>query len=440
MSEAFLARSMSSSNNQRAENRTRPVAMGVGALVVLTIVQLVRVKGVPVTRSLWAEDGSAFLSGALVPRSIFTTYAGYLNVVPRVIAWFGALLPLGWASAWFSIVPALLTSLLALAVFRLSDFVVSSRWLRAVLALSFVLPPILVYETMADTANLQWPLLAALFWALARPVAARWDLGTCAVIALVAPLSSSVALLFIPLMVFVAIIRRSDRRALIVPAVFGFACCVQVVAILTTSSPTEQGPSDVLGLPRLFVVNVVGEAVLGHPNVDRAWLNLGLAAFVVLAVAVGGALALLWWRCDSEGRRWGGIALVMSVFVYSSAVYFRGTKLVFLTEGAKTGSFARYSGVALQLLVAAAIVLVARAKVSERLSQVLVVLLVAQAVLVPLSAFRLTTLRSAGPRWDVALGRARQECEQDAPDAVRLVPIAPRGEAWFAAIPCSDLR
>lgn len=412
-----------------------PIAIGLGAVLVLTLAQLVRTHGSPVYRTLWAEDGSAFLRGGVAHVSIFSTYAGYLNVVPRVVGWLAASLPLSWAAAWFAVVTALLTSLLALAVFHLSDFVVRSTWLRVVLALAFILPPILVYETMASAANLQWPLLGALFWALARPATRRWDTSVCAVIVLAAALSSSVALLFLPLAALVVVLRRADRRAWIVPGLFAVACVVQLVAVVTTSAPAARSTATVGGLPRLYVVNVVGETVLGHRLVDEVWLGPGFLPFVALGIALGVALAFLFVRADGLGRLWGGAAIVMSVGVYSAAVFWRGSTQASLVEGVMTGSGARYTALGLQLLVGAAVVLVDRAALAERTHRVLVALLVAQAVLIPLTAYRVTTIRSRGPEWASALADARHVCERsDAPFSVQAIPTTPNG--WLVLLPC----
>ena len=234
------------------------------------------------------------------------------------------------------------------------------------LALSLVLPPILVFESMATTANLQWPLLAALFWALARPITARWDLAACVAIAVAASLCSSVVFLFLPLAVMVLVLRRGERRARIVPAVFFAGCFVQLVAVLTTSDSASRGKPDVLSLPRLYVVNVVGETFLGHRLVDSVWLDVGIWLFIVLAVAVTAAVVVLWLRCDVPGRIWGSAALVMSVGVYCSTVFWRGVDQVELHEGVQTGSGARYTGLGLQLLVAAFVILIDRARLGVR--------------------------------------------------------------------------
>ncbi len=432
-----MARSSLSGNDQRAENRWVAYAIGGAVVVLLTLVQLVRVTGVPVVRSIWAEDGSVFLTGALARRSVFSTYAGYLNVVPRSIGWVVAHRPLGEAAVWFAVVPAFVTSLLAVAVFRLSDFVVRSPWLRAVVASSLVLPPILVYESMASTANLQWPLVAALFWALARPATARWDLVTCAVIAVAAALSSSVALLFLPLAVLVVVLRRDDRRAWIVPGVFGVASIMQALAVLSTSAPAARGDAALGALPKLYAVNVVGESVLGHRLVDETWLGPGLAPFLALALALIAALTVLWFRCDGAGRLWGGVAVAASLVAYASTAFWRGAEQVVLQSGLQTGSGARYTGLGLQLLVAGGVVLVDRARMARRWHGVLVAVVVAQALLVPLASFRLRTERSDGPRWSSTLADAERACRGAPRATVQLLRVAPGG--FVASVPCSSL-
>jgi hypothetical protein len=222
-----------------------------------------------------------------------------------------------------------------------------------------------------------------------------------------------------------------------VPIVFFVGCVVQVISVLTTSDAASRGDPNVLALPRLYIVNVVGETFFGHRLVDSVWLDVGLWLFIVLAVAVTAAIVFLWIRCDAPGRLWGSVALAMSVVLYGSTVFWRGVDQVELHDGVQTGSGARYTGLGLQLLVAAFVIFVDRARFSERVRQVVVALVVVQAVLIPIVGFRLLTLRSLGPSWENSLAGARLQCEEPGRTETFVV-ITPAG--WSVRASCTDLR
>jgi len=67
-----------------------------------------KLKGLSVNQTLWAEDGTVFINQAreLGFSSLFVTYAGYFHAYPRLIAWISSFFdleqtPLIFLSAWF---------------------------------------------------------------------------------------------------------------------------------------------------------------------------------------------------------------------------------------------------------------------------------------------------------------------------------------------------
>ena len=79
----------------------------IAALLALAIVvQLARLGWTGSLDSLWAEDGSIFLQDALTqnfPQTLWSEYAGYLVLVPRLIGEAAAALPIAEAPAVVSI-------------------------------------------------------------------------------------------------------------------------------------------------------------------------------------------------------------------------------------------------------------------------------------------------------------------------------------------------
>ena len=70
-------------------------------------------------RTIWAEDATVFMESAFTHgfwASIFEPYAGYLNVVPRLIGGFGTVIPLQDAAAFIAVASAFCAALSGLAV------------------------------------------------------------------------------------------------------------------------------------------------------------------------------------------------------------------------------------------------------------------------------------------------------------------------------------
>jgi hypothetical protein len=117
---------------------------------------------------LWAEDVTTFLTQAydLGLRSIVTPYAGYLHLVPRVIAYlFSLMFPITWAPWVFAIVCLLITGASAAWIFAITRRVLPI-YVAAIMSLALVLVPG-NGEIWLTITNLQWvlaPLLLALIW------------------------------------------------------------------------------------------------------------------------------------------------------------------------------------------------------------------------------------------------------------------------------------
>ena len=115
-------------------------------VVAASAIQVARAAGRPAWRVVWAEDGTIFLQQALdqsFAQALGTTYAGYLHVVPRLLAEPAALLPLSAAAAWLAIASAAVASLLAAYVWVASATLFETRRARALLVALFLLarPP-----------------------------------------------------------------------------------------------------------------------------------------------------------------------------------------------------------------------------------------------------------------------------------------------------------
>jgi hypothetical protein len=178
------------------------VTVSVIALAAGAVAMLVRVAGRSPLTTIWAEDRTVFLVQALArPWHLFASYAGYLELLPRLIAQFVTFLPLRDASAAFAIAGAVTASAAALFVFYASAGHVRSGWLRALLAAAILLLPVAPLEIADSGVNTPWYLLFALFWAaLWRPRTGH-GMALAALIAFLAGASTPMALAIAPLLV-----------------------------------------------------------------------------------------------------------------------------------------------------------------------------------------------------------------------------------------------
>ncbi|HEV2374044.1 MAG TPA: hypothetical protein VGS19_18045 [Streptosporangiaceae bacterium] len=205
------------------------VVVALGALVMLA-----RVGGTPWER-VYAEDPGVYLPQALAhPWQLLQSYAGYLQLVPRLIGQAAALVPVKDASAVLAVGGALVAAGCGLFAYHASAGHVSSRWLRALVGLSVVLLPVAPLEVADNGVNSIWYLLAALFWAALWRPRSGGGAAVTAVVAFAAVASTSIALLFAPLFVAraVAVPRRPREHAAAAGWVLG--SLLQVIVILTS--------------------------------------------------------------------------------------------------------------------------------------------------------------------------------------------------------------
>jgi hypothetical protein len=206
------------------------VVVALGALVMLA-----RISGRPAWDSVWAEDTAVYLPQALAhPWHLLQSYAGYLQLVPRVIGQIAALLPIRHASVVFAAGGALIASACGLFAYHASSGQVSSRWLRGLLGLSVVLLPVAQLEIADNGVNSIWYLLYALFWAALWRPRSRTGAAVSAAVAFAAAASTSLALLYAPLFAARAMVVPRRLREHAATAGWAAGCLLQVLVILTS--------------------------------------------------------------------------------------------------------------------------------------------------------------------------------------------------------------
>ena len=397
-------------------------------VVAASAIQVARAAGLPAWRVVWAEDGTIFLQQALdqsFPQALGTTYAGYLHVVPRLLAEPAALLPLSAAAAWLAIASAAVASLLAAYVWVASATLFETRRARALLVALFLLAPPAVTELEATVANLHWyGLIASCFAFLHRPATRRETAAGAAVVGLTA-LSDPLIALLLPL---VFLRPGGFKRDLAIPAAALAGLAIQAVAILGATGPEPQAGFWPPDLATILAQRVAGPALIGQTRFDDLWLAVGWpAAWAALAV-----LAALIVRAATSGapdrRRHAQLAAGAAFALFALPLAIRGTSEMAPVLGQVFGGGARYLFAPMVLAWVPLLLLADRRSGWAGRIAVLAVVIVAVSS---------TAERSLGPDWPDSVTAASEQCRSGA--AIAPVRIAPSGARWFVSLPCDRL-
>jgi len=171
-------------------------AVGLGALVLL-----LRIPGLPSWDAVYAEDWWEFLVGAYQhPWRLFVPFGGYEQLLQRLVAQFVSYLPVSQAAHAFAGVAALITALCALFIYHASSGHIRSRPLRVLLAVGVILLSSAPMEIADSTVAVSFYLLLAMFWAALWRPRTRAGMVAAAVVAFVTAASTSIVIVFAPLL------------------------------------------------------------------------------------------------------------------------------------------------------------------------------------------------------------------------------------------------
>jgi hypothetical protein len=408
---------------------TQLLAVAVGAAVLL-----VRQAGHPSWNTTFGEDTSVFLPRAFLHpwSSLIQPWAGYIQLVPQLIADVVTRLPLRDAAAGLAVAGCIVASGCAMLVYKASAGHIRSRALRCALAASVVLLPLAPLEVAANAVDTPWYLIFAAFWALLWRPSSRTGLAAAALVCFGAMSSQFVAVLLAPLVVarVIALPRLREQA----PA-FGWLAglAVQVPALLRQRPAQLRGsPMPALG----FYADHVLTTVLAGWRLSRG-----------LAVAVGGAEAALiaavvvaavgtWAFVKGDGRIRMFIAAAV-LFGLAAAVIPGTSRLwvVYLPSTAVWMPGSRYTVVPVLLLVSAAIAAVdaclrrAETHRATGTHAIAVFLLVVVLGTGWVADFRYYTSRSGYQTWSQVASSFDQGC--------RLRPSSVYIPALRVSLPCS---
>lgn len=403
------------------------------------VLPLLRTGGVGTWDSIWIED-SLYVEQANAAGldALFRGYAGYLQLIVRVLAVPTAFLPASWFAVYLALVASLVAAIGAAFVYRQTAGLIASIELRLLVAAMVVLSPAMAVETTATITNLIWVVLAIAPFAFISVRDSGSDVAMRAGVAFVAATATALSALLLPLAIGFAIARRSRASAVVLGS---FVVGLALQFVVTRSSPIEERTeSSIRILADLYGLRVLGSFLVGERPLDPLWTSIGEVAVVVIVAVVVGIFAFL---LRGAGRRNQVLALVL--LAYSAVAFIvpawgRGTAAIGFDLGVYSLNMTRYSVGPIVLLVAALALLVDPAlqprvrplRVDARRA------VVVWGVAVLAVGFFYPTVRGAGPAWSTESARVfAEECGGVASDEVVSVTTTPT--TFRLAITCRRL-
>jgi hypothetical protein len=263
----------------------------------------------------WAEDGKEFLEDAYrgsFLENLVHPYAGYMHLVPRVVAEpISAVVPADWAAIAFTVSASAVWSAVAVLVFDFARGHVRHLAIRIVLWAMVIFIPVGGLEVVGNIANSHWFLMAAAFWALAARDRGAWQITAASVTVAAAALSDPLTAMLAPLVLLRVLFLRT-WRANVVSIVFALTTLLQVLVVLGTDRDTSEVHPSPGAMFRSFVMRVVVGGFVGRTNTDHLRNVIGNDGLYVLGIGILAVLVLIALLCLRRSAM-PLIALVFSV-------------------------------------------------------------------------------------------------------------------------------
>lgn len=409
--------------------------------LLLVGVQLLRLRSSAPLNSLWAEDGFAWLTGAIHDgflHTLVTPHDGYLQTLSRLVAEPVSLLPVRWFAPAMAIGGALIVAACVAIVWRCSAAYIQSPRLRLALCGLIVLTPAAGVEVFANVTNSIWFIQFATFWLLLWRPASFAAACAAAAILLLAALSTAGVILLFPVWLLRALAIR-DRRDVVIVGAPAVGALAQVQPLLTQTHTFLGTPNWSFALFPAYAQRVLGGGVLGNRLAGDAWRALGVP-FEVLLGAVFVALVL--FAVVGVSRRAKllvALTAALSVAMFVLSGYERGiVGFLLWPRGHSSPGNARYV-ICPSLLLLSAGFMALDDQLS--LSRTRRWHLAAAAVVVSLVALALTAFSPADhalrgtPTWSSSVAVARTQCARRQASSAELF-VSPFGSL---EVPCHRL-
>jgi hypothetical protein len=402
-----------------------------------------RTPGVGAWDTVWAEDGANFLNDAAnrsVVDAITNTLNGYFGVYNRLVAEVVTSFPVSWWAVVNTLLAVASTLGLAAIVYSCAAGFLPHRALRLFVAAPVVLQWVANGEAVNNNATLQFPMLYALFWILLAVPRTRLGRVGAPVAAGLIALTSTLAVVFIPLALLRAAVRR-DRSGIAIAAALVGAIGIQLVALAAGKADRGDIGGTRLDLTwigrsvfeRLLPQSFFGERWIAHPITavpDHPWL---IAAALVPLVAAGSVALLRLRRPPADGP---SVPLAALALLHAAGLY--SAELIVL------GRVPNRYLVAPSMLIVVAIVALLRPPAGARLAGWAPLAVVGALLAVTsIANYRVVhqTRTPSTPSWSAQVDAGRVACRAD-PSAFEAILLSgPRGAPYGQVhIPCDRLR
>ncbi|MDQ1433784.1 MAG: hypothetical protein QOF59_600 [Actinomycetota bacterium] len=409
----------------------RAAVVVVPVLALAALLPLFRQTGARSWDTIWAEDGWIYFQQAHDHglSVVFRGYAGYLQLPDRLLAAPSALVPVGEVALYFALVSTIVGALLAWFVYWASAGWVDSQAARIALASLVVLMPALGQENTATVTNTIWILAAVTPWAFVS----RSDGGRAVVlrstIAFLAATATLISLVFLPLALGMAAIRR-NRASAFVGIAYLAGVAVQFGVTSTTSDHRRlRATRDLSKLPEIVGVRGFDQFLLSDRGINAIWDQRILLVVFIPALVAGGLLVAMFFV--SRHRRilslvFLGVGLASLLVpllgrgTSSAAIAFPSVSFLgpVVSAGRYQPNPARYSVIPVFMLASAAVVLLTSLRTSRAwLPRASTAAFVALLVVPIVVGFRVTNARSGGPAWSATVAAQRGRCAHRSPDS-----------------------
>lgn len=422
--------------------RTRLALLAVAFIALAVVLQLARIGVGTALDSLWAEDSTIILQGALEDgflEALFSPYAGYLIVVPRLIGEVGAAVPLRDTAPAVVLASTFVVALSGLVVWIAAAGHIRNPYLRGTLVALTVLSPVASLESVAAASYVLWYMLFASFWVLLWTPKTTGGAVLGGLFVLATGLSTPGLWFFAPVAVL-RLLGAADRRDAAVLAGYALGAAVQV-PILVGNDESAVEPQWTADIWTSYLQRVLDGGLLGESLGGVAWEAFGWALLIGLLAAAIVALAFVARRSSTQVRVFTALAVGTSLLMFAASVYQRavGTELMWPAD-THFGHAGRYAIVPALLLASAAFVAIdrwPRPLPGPRRLPWVGVAAVALAALAIGSSFQVGDSAVRGtPSWPEAIDTAAARCQSE---GAGYAPIETSPPGFAVFVTCETL-
>jgi hypothetical protein len=389
---------------------------------------------------LFAEDGQVFLTEYLKNGlgTLFTTYAGYLHLIPRVIT--AGCAALGGPDAFAMCIDGgsvlVKVAVMALAFPVMAAYAKSWRWGLAAASMVLLLP-VGQQEVLGNLTNLRWFLLFGAFCAVIGVFKRVPGALYAALLALVAALSDPMPMLLAPIALWRLITARGWARLPGAALLVGSG--IHLLFIDPTQRDQRGGLSDLIEVPS----QTIAQVLVRGPLVNQAgmtWtqdlLRLVGVPLAVATLILTLVLVVVAWRARTPKDPAFPFVAVLGVLgcgFLLVTLSFPATYIA-LADIWSPSQPARYSVLTGLFLAPATVLLISRAWGRPGFSRFWAGLMIAVLAVAYIGDFGGDARHSSGNSWPRSLELARSECQNGIEETI--VMTNPDYEGWRTTLNC----